>query len=199
VVARQEGKVIFCMAASFQAPGVGPDHQVHVPPDVPHPDELPRTTLGRLFSMESRLPPQPFATTRWPTRFWARCSVPLPEDPLVHACVLTYLSDVSTGLSALRDESAVPGPSLDHAVWFHRPVELDCWVLMDLQPRTTAGGRGFYAGSICSQDGTLAASFVQESLFRPARSPLGAPGPRSPDVDGRHGGAARVAEKGKCT
>jgi acyl-CoA thioesterase-2 len=60
-----------------------------------------------------------------------------------------------------------PVTSIDHAVWFHRRIALDDWVLMDLQPESTAGGRGMYTGRIFSRDGKLAAAIAQESLFRP--------------------------------
>jgi acyl-CoA thioesterase-2 len=79
--------------------------------------------------------------------------------------VLTYLSDRNSGLSVLPDDIAAPGPSLDHAVWFHRRARLDDWVLTDLRPGTVSGGRGWYTGSVTGVDGRLVASFAQESLF----------------------------------
>ncbi|WP_236830908.1 acyl-CoA thioesterase II [Blastococcus sp. KM273128] len=172
VVAIQGGEVVFSMSASFALPGAGPDQQVQEVPAVDHPDGLPVFELPRLFSVEGRRPPQPFPDAHWPTRFWARSTVPLPGDRLVHACVLTYLSDIGTGLSALPEDEAAPGPSLDHAVWFHRHAPLDDWVLMDMVPRTVSGGRGWYTGSITTPGGLLAASFTQETLFRPGRNPF---------------------------
>ncbi|MGY1722076.1 acyl-CoA thioesterase [Blastococcus sp. SYSU DS0533] len=172
VVAIQGGEVVFSMSASFSVPGPGPDHQVQEVPAVDLPAGLPGFELPRLFSVEGRRPPQPFPDAHWPTRFWARSAVPLPADRLVHACVLTYLSDIGTGLSALPEDEAAPGPSLDHAVWFHRHTPLDDWVLMDMVPRTVAGGRGWYTGSITTAGGALAASFTQETLFRPGRNPF---------------------------
>jgi len=172
VVAIQGGEVIFSMSASFTASGPGPDVTVDPAPDAEPPSGLPSHTLPRLFSFEGRRPSQPYADAHWPTRFWARSTEALPDDPLVHACVLTYLSDIGTGLSALPDDEAAPGPSLDHALWFHRPVRLDEWVLMDLVPRSVSAGRGWYTGTLHSVDGTLAASFVQETLFRPGPNPF---------------------------
>ena len=66
-----------------------------------------------------------------------------------------------------------PGSSLDHAVWFHRPARLDEWVLLDIVPHTTAGGRGWYTGTVSSPDGVLRASLTQESLFRQRRALAG--------------------------
>jgi acyl-CoA thioesterase-2 len=173
VVAVQGGEVIFNMSASFQAPGKGPDLQVQEPPDAEGPGDSQTLEMPRLFSMEGRRPTQPYGTSSWPTRFWARSTVPLPPaDPLLQACVLTYLSDIGTGLAALPDDAAAPGPSLDHAVWFHRPALLDDWVLIDMRPVTVSGGRGWYAGSVTTMDGSLASSFTQETLFRPGPNPL---------------------------
>jgi acyl-CoA thioesterase len=124
VVALQGGEVIFNMSVSFAAPGEGPDLEVDPVPDAEPPDGLPSHHLPRLFSFEGRRPSQPYPDAHWPTRFWARSTVPLPDDPLVHACALTYLSDIGTGLVALPADEASPGPSLDHALWFHRPARL---------------------------------------------------------------------------
>ncbi len=172
VVALQGGEVIFNMSASFAAPGAGPDLQVDPAPEIEPPDGLPGYGIPRLFSMEGRRPAQRYPDTRYPTRFWARATVPLPDDDLVHACVLAYLSDIGTGLAALPEDEASPGPSLDHALWVHRPVRMDDWVLSDMVPRTVAGGRGWYTGTIRGADGVLAASFVQETLFRPGPNPF---------------------------
>lgn len=169
VVAVQGGKVIFNMSASFQRPEDGADVQVDPMSDAGDPTELPEYRHARLFSMEARLCPQPYPDAGWPTRFWSRCTTALPDDPLAHAVVLTYLSDASTGLSALHDENFMSGSSLDHAVWFHRPIRLDDWVLVDLVPRTVASGRGWYAGTVTSRAGVLGASLTQEALFRPLR------------------------------
>jgi acyl-CoA thioesterase-2 len=176
VVAVQGGEVVLSMSASFQAPTPGPDLQVSAAPSAEAPEDCPPFTLPRLFTMESRRPAQPYAGTTWPTRFWSRATVPLPDDPLLHACVLTYLSDIGTGLSALPEDEAAPGPTLDHALWFHRPARLDEWVLVDLVPATVSAGRGWYTGSITTRDGVLAASLTQETLFRPGRNPF-RPGP----------------------
>jgi acyl-CoA thioesterase-2 len=84
--------------------------------------------------------------------------------------VLTYLSDISTGLSTLHDETWSSGASLDHAVWSHRPVRMDDWVLLDLVPQSVAGGRGWYTGTAHSRGGGLVASLTQETLFRARRT-----------------------------
>src|SRR5215203_1899485 len=130
VVALQGGEVLFNLSCSFVVPEEGPDHPVDPVPAAEPPDGLPELVLPRLYSMEARLPTQPVSVGQWPTRFWARAAVALPDDALTHACVLTYLSDISTGMSALPGADSRTGTSLDHAVWFHRPIRLDDWVLI---------------------------------------------------------------------
>ena len=166
VVARQGDAVIFTMSASFQVAESGPGAQVPLAPVTDRPEEAESYRIPRLFGMEGRHS-QPVVDRRaWPTRFWARSTSELGEDPLLHSCVLTYLSDLSTGLFSLNGPGGHASSSLDHVLWFHRPVRLDGWVLLDLLPQTTAHGRGFYTGSVWTPDGGLAASIAQETLFR---------------------------------
>ena len=91
----------------------------------------------------------------------------LPDDHLLHACVLAYLSDIGTGLAKLPPHDPPWwGPSLDHAVWFHHPGRMDEWVLVDLVPMAAAGGRGFYTGTVHDRDGRLLATIAQEHVMR---------------------------------
>ena len=169
VVALQGGEVIFNMSASFHTAESGQDEQVVRMPEVPAPQDCDPWTFPRLFSMAGRRPPQPYPDHRWPTRAWGRCTAGLGDDRLLHACVLTYLSDMLSGLTPLERGEGRSGSSLDHAVWFHRPARLDEWVLMDLVPHSVAAGRGWYTGSLFAPDGTLVASLTQETLFRRRR------------------------------
>jgi acyl-CoA thioesterase-2 len=169
VVALQGGEVLFNMACSFHMEQEGPEIQVQQAPAAGEPEQLPEVPLPRLLSIASRQPPQPFGDVPWPTLFWARLTTPAPDDPLVHACVLTYLSDISSGLAGLERARQSSGPSLDHAVWFHRHGRLDEWVLTHLVPSTVAGGRGWYTGAIYDRSGVLLASLAQEALFRTPR------------------------------
>jgi acyl-CoA thioesterase len=139
----------------------------HSAPAVTPPEELPDMTAQRpLMGVEMRIPEQARPDQQWPSRAWLRARDPLPDDTF-HACALTYVSDMFSGLSLVPD---VPRPgsltSIDHAVWFYRRVRIDEWILMDLQPESVAGGRGMYTGRIFGRDGRLAASIAQESLFR---------------------------------
>jgi acyl-CoA thioesterase II len=167
VIAVQDGTVIFNMVASFHAGEPGFDYQAHSAPAVTPPEELPGSIAGfPLIGVEARIPEQPRPDQPWPSRAWLRARDPLPDDTL-HACALTYVSDMFSGLAQVPGVTYTgPLTSIDHAVWFYRPVPLDDWVLMELQPESTAGGRGTYTGRIFGRDGRLAASIAQESLFR---------------------------------
>ena len=165
VVAIQEGEVILNMSASFAVPQAGADRDAAAPKLSP-PDLLPRWSLPRHPSFELRTAD---TRRRLPVRFWLRSLVELPADPLLHAAVLAYASDLSTGLVALEDDETEAGPSLDHAVWFHRPARMDEWTWHELEPHAVSGGRGWYTGAIFAADGSRVASFAQEQLFRTLR------------------------------
>jgi acyl-CoA thioesterase-2 len=167
VIAIQRGEVIFNMSASFHSPHDSPAAQAEAMPATQRPDELPPGQLHRLMSIEARIPVQPFSPRGpWLTRFWARSAVKLPDDPLIHDCALTYLSDIGTGILPSEDGSARPGPSLDHALWFHGGVDMNDWVLSEYHPQVSGHGRGWYTGSVFTEDGALVASIAQEQLFR---------------------------------
>lgn len=166
VTALQDGEVIFTMSTSFAMPRHDADHEVEPMPDIAPPESLPEWEFERMWSMQARVPPQRTPSTPWPSRFWARSAIQLPDSPLTHACVLTYLSDTSSGLVDVPGGAQWAGSTLDHTVWFHRPARLDEWVLVDLLPRTVAGGRGLYTGTVRGADGATVATLAQESLFR---------------------------------
>jgi acyl-CoA thioesterase II len=170
VVAVQDGDVIFSMSASFAAPAGPersmPDHEAEPVPELPPPDSLLPWTHPKHTSFEFRVADP---GRRLPGRFWVRCTIELPDDPLLHAAVLTYTSDISTALVDYETAGTNTGPSLDHAVWFHRPVRMDGWAWQELTARTMAGGRGWYTATIYSPDGIRMASVAQEQIFSSTR------------------------------
>ncbi len=108
------------------------------------------------------------ASTR---RVWMKVKRELPDDPLLHVCVLTFLSDMGAVMGArapLPEQplSRLMGASLDHAVWFHRPMRADDWFLYDLHAVSNAGARGLTRGTMHSIDGVLGVSVAQEALLR---------------------------------
>jgi len=167
VIAVQEGRVIFNMAASFHRVEDGPPYQAHAAPSVEAPEDLAdgeRRT--HLHGVQLRIPTQPQPGQQWPSRVWIRSRHKLDGD-IMHACALTYISDMFTGHSAVPG-MVIGGPltSIDHSLWLYRKVALDDWVLMDLQPEAASGGRATYTGRVFSRAGALCAGIAQETLFR---------------------------------
>ncbi len=172
VAARQDGEVIMSLLLSFHVDEEGHEFQPGgIVGSVPPPEEVPPGGPGSLHSAIFDLrvlgigaPTGVFF--RSPYRFWARARAELPPDRLLHACVLTYLSDIGTGLAKLDDDQPRSGPSLDHAVWFHRPARMDDWVIVDLVPGAAARGRAFYTGTVHDRHGALLATIAQEHVSR---------------------------------
>ncbi|HTJ37662.1 MAG TPA: acyl-CoA thioesterase II [Dactylosporangium sp.] len=190
-VAEQHGKVIFFMSASFHRPEEGLDHHEPAPLDVPPPDEVP-TMAERLAKYPERagirnsfpspidvryvgepgwVPPgdRPAEARQ---RVWMRLDGKLPDDPVLHTCVLTFASDLTLLDSVLSAHGAVWGPggfvgaSLDHAMWFHRPFRADEWFLYDCVSPSASGARGLATGRMFTVDGRHIATAVQEGLLR---------------------------------
>ncbi|MFI5054580.1 MAG: acyl-CoA thioesterase, partial [Acidimicrobiia bacterium] len=175
VVALQRGEAIFTASVSFHVDEEGGDFPgTPLVGGIPAPEDLVKWEYGIFADMfELRgLFPDNEGNTRWriPRQLWARTRDPLPDDRVLHTCALVYLSDISNGFAELQLPDLPPGgPSLDHSIYFHRPVLLDDWVFMELEPRSAAGARGVYQGSIHDRSGRLGATIFQETLLRPMR------------------------------
>jgi acyl-CoA thioesterase-2 len=173
VVAQQDGAVIFSMSASFSLPSEGPEGQLETMPEVTAPEVSDPYSMPPLLAFEGRMPDLPGRTDGqqlWPPRYWARSTVAIPIDPLLQACAVTYLSDMSSGMGNHSGDHLWPGASLDHALWFHEPVDLSSWVLTDLVLASADRGRAFYTGTMW-QDGRLVASLAQENLVMTGPNP----------------------------
>jgi acyl-CoA thioesterase-2 len=196
VVAIQHGQAIFNLSASFHVSEPGLDHQSPMP-EAPPPESLP-TFAERMAPVADQLGdwytrPRPIDTryTSEPWRspqagpgaphqqVWIRADGWLPDDPLLHACVVAYASDMTLLDSVLRPHWGTGElgtsldnlmlASLDHAMWFHRPFRADQWLLYDQESPSACGARGLARGDIFRADGALAISVVQEGLVRVLR------------------------------
>jgi acyl-CoA thioesterase II len=104
--------------------------------------------------------------------FWFRIDGPLPDDDALHRALLAYLSDMTLLNTALAlhgrtiFDSSMQVASLDHALWFHRPVRADDWLLYAQDSPSASGGRALTRGSLFTRDGRLVASSAQEGLIR---------------------------------
>lgn len=193
VVAIQHGRAIFNLQASFQRPEEDRfDHQQEMPSEVDDPESLPdfkermepwKEMLGEDYERDRpidvrnadwlpsdrkrQLPPA--------QRVWLRADGRLPDDPVLHACIVTYASDMT-----LLDTATLPFAmgamdenlfmaSLDHAMWFHRPFRADDWLLYVQDSPSASMGRGLARGLIYTRSGDLAVSVVQEGVLRVMR------------------------------
>lgn len=192
VIAIQHGRPIFTLAASFQAPEEGLEHQFHMP-DVPPPEdvppmrELPEDDFGHMpLSMQrwlDRFGPfefravrgvDPYARMPQPPykELWFKLHGELAPDPHLNRALLAYVSDfhlVGTatlphGISWIQGKLMIA--SLDHAMWFHREFDLDDWLLYSCDSPSTQGGRGLARGMIFDRRGRLVASTAQEGVIR---------------------------------
>jgi len=174
VVAYQAGGAILNLIASFHAPEAGTEvDAVVAPADVPAPDLLPDEPTQLLFDrrgVSARVDPEPYELA------WMRVREHLGPDPALHACAFAYLSDEFPLGTALRAHPAVPNwervftASLDHAIWFHRPVVADDWLLFELRGGGVADARGLGTARIFDTAGRHVASIAQEALARERRA-----------------------------
>jgi acyl-CoA thioesterase-2 len=194
VVAIQHGRAIFNLSASFHVDEEGLSHQFPMP-DVPPPEELDtlatrlepyRENLADWFSRphpidQRHIGDLPFMHGKGKEpvqRLWIRADGTLPDDPLLHACIAAYASDMSLFDTMLAphevrwDDPHFMGASLDHCMWFHRPFKADEWLLYDMDSPTASGARGLARGFMFTREGELVVSMVQEGLMRLA-APLG--------------------------
>ena len=193
VVAIQHGHAIFSLSASFQIDEPGLDHQIPMPANVPGPDtlmsdrdfrdkylaaapphiskffererpfEMKPVSLNHYFSKE-KLPPE--------QHVWFKATGDAPDDRTIQTAMLAYFSDMTLldatlfahGKSIFEPDLQVA--SLDHSMWFHRPVNLEDWLLYTQDSPSTSGGRGFARGAIYARSGELIASTAQEGLIR---------------------------------
>lgn len=195
VLAIQHGQAIFAMSVSFHGDEEGFVHQMPMPAVTP-PEDLPseQDIKSRVLPMmpdpvrtyyerERPIELRPVEFGRYlgqrqaEGRFhvWFRITDTLPDDPVLHRCLLAYASDLTLLDAALIPhgrtvfEKEIMAASLDHALWFHRPFRADEWLLYAQDSPNASGGRGFSRGSVFTRDGRLVASVAQEGLLRPRR------------------------------
>ena len=190
-VAVQHGQPVFEMIASFHEAEPGREFHQPMPTDVPGPEDV--SDFTSLMASHDTPPfdtywtnlPRPFdlryVNAPWavagPTaahgiRVWLRTFGSLPDDPHLHACVLAYAADESISDNALVPhgvtwtDDGLDVFSLDHSMWFHRPLRVDEWLLVSQEPVATGHARGLAIGKVWDRNGRLVASMAQEALMR---------------------------------
>ena len=179
MVARQSGGAILTVSCSFQIDETDTEQERQTVrmPLAPNPDDMIRRSDDWPWIMERRFMIGKPGVGR--SMGWVRLTDKLDDDPLKHLCGLAFTSDtVQFGAARSAHPLNVPleehntafmGASLDHAMWFHRPVRADEWHLYEWECRTMRGGRGATFGNLFAADGTHVASVAQEVLLRERR------------------------------
>ncbi|HEY0938234.1 MAG TPA: acyl-CoA thioesterase II [Trebonia sp.] len=199
VTAIQHGKAIFALSASFHHPEPGLEHAAPMPAVRPAGELRPDTE--RLVEATGRPLPEPFRDSPIELRsvgplfaelarnpslrdagdlsnhVWVRVTERLPDDPLLHVCLMTYISDLTLLEVVLLahgrswSDGTVSAASLDHAMWFHRPFRADQWLLYAQDSPVAAGARGLVHGQLFTAEGELVVSVMQEGLIRISDQP----------------------------
>lgn len=191
VVARQHGAAIFSCQLSYQIPEAGFEHQEPMPA-TPPPDDLPSdeerwAAMPRDADLPERewpidyrqtapvdvLAPQPLPPV---TSIWIRAAGPLPDSPALHQQLFAFASDVHILATSLRPHGIslqfnreLQAATIDHAVWFHRPLRMDRWLLYHIHSPSASNARGLSIGHVYEPNGTLVATVAQEGLIRMRR------------------------------
>jgi acyl-CoA thioesterase II len=179
VVVIQHGQAIFNMDVSFQHAEPGLEHQMDMPDLTPPPQrKIPKALTEPPFIAWRHEHKMLKENDPHPPRqhIWFRASGTLPDDPVLHTCMLVYESDnalLSTGRLPHRGSfvrSRMQMASLDHAMWLHQPAltawRADQWLLYVLDSPSASASRGYNRGLIFTEGGTLVASVMQEGLMR---------------------------------
>lgn len=193
VLAKQHGKGIFALSASFQVDEGGLDHQIAMPEGILPPDQLlgdrdikeqyldmAPANVRKYWEQERPIEIKPVSLAHYFSRekldpvqyVWVRAAGVVPDDRGLQAAILAYLSDMTLLDTSLHPHGRsifdrdLQVASLDHAMWFHRPFRLDDWLLYAQDTPSASGARGFNRGSLYTRDGILVASVTQEGLIR---------------------------------
>ena len=185
VVARQAVGAILNLEASFQRREASADVEtVSAPPDLPTPEQLEQSSWSpvfeRAFIPEDRIGSGSGRDGRGRATAWLRVIGSIGDRSVDHAAGLAYLSDdlptdAVVRAHPVRNESdevlhqALFTASLDHTIWFHRPLRADEWHVHDFSCHTFVGGRGLSLGHVFALDGSHVATVVQEVLLRDTR------------------------------
>jgi acyl-CoA thioesterase-2 len=172
LVATQSGAEVLAMLASFTADTDGYEYEMPdgtpptPPPAAPAPDSGPGPWASEWLGPTELRPDGTRASTH---RMWCTIPTRLPDDPALHAALLTFATDwTGIGGRPLQLDGDTEGMvSLDHAVWYHRPARADGWLYYDVHSLVNTGGRGVLRGTMRDERGRLVASVAQEMMLRP--------------------------------
>jgi acyl-CoA thioesterase-2 len=176
VVVSQGEKTVSVATVSLHTPEPGPA-RFDQAPDAGRPEDAPVVDLG-MVPWETRVVDGVDLATpeAGPAsyRFWMR-TPQLPDVPALHQALLAHATDLTLigtalrpveGLSQADAQVKYASAVTSHSMWFHAPLRVDDWLLVDQHSPVLAGSRAFGRGDVWTQDGQLVASFAQESMIR---------------------------------
>lgn len=195
VTAKQNGTVIFILAASFHKKEEGHEHQIEMLQNIKPPEQLASwddmlEQFGALLPKKLKLfleiprpiifkpmeSPNPFdqkdlspSTAVWFKLKGDTSSLNLSTKQQI----LTYISDYNILGVALNVHASKAHwgntlmASLDHSMWYFRDFDINDWMLYAIETPSTSNSRGFARGNIFTRKGKLVASVAQEGLMRP--------------------------------
>ncbi|GJN26768.1 hypothetical protein PR202_gb14726 [Eleusine coracana subsp. coracana] len=187
VEAKQKGQVVFTLIASFQKEEVGFEHQASSMPELLNLEEIQERRLtDPRFPMQYRNSAAKKKFEPWPIEirfcedsasqnkpslnYWFKARGKISDDQALHRCVVAYASDLlfsGVSLNPHREKGLKTySLSLDHSIWFHKPVKADDWLLYSIESPSAHGGRGFVTGRMFNRQGELIMSLTQEALIR---------------------------------
>ena len=192
VIAYQDDKAMFILAASYQIREKGLEHQIESKNIIPPESLQSFSTFFEDFAERFNFKPKGLFSADSPIDFkmvedidpinpgkrppyrhvWFKANKELPDDPTLHRQILAYASDFNLLISALlpHNISFFTTPmkiaSIDHAMWFHRDFRMDDWLLYAIESPSASNARGFSQAKIFNKEGSLIASVCQEGLIR---------------------------------
>ena len=184
VTARQDGQILLDAMSSFKIADAGSDQVGYQPPfpKVPIPESLPR--VAPHFAESEEIAPGQWASLRWfqrrvvdseqsppaRSRIWWRPDGDVPDDPILTATLVAYLSAVTLTEPAYAARGSVgPSAQRDHSVWFHTPAVLSDWLLYEQSSPSSTNSIALASGTMFNRSGDLVCTVRQEMYFRPPR------------------------------
>ena len=186
----QNGELLTTAIISYMNGGSGLEHGIE-PPVLPDPESVPSVDdLLRGFEdvvphFVSALRPIDWRYTNDPSwvmrdkgerldynRVWMKAGGAMPDDPVLNAAALVYSSDTTVLDSIITTHGLSWGfdrifaVTMNHSVWFHRPVRFDEWVLYSTSSPVAADSRGLGTGYFFDRSGQLLATVVQEGIVK---------------------------------
>lgn len=180
----QQGRTIMLATLSFQDTAAGYEHQAAMPA-VPTPEVLLENPHSEFSFADAQEEPFPFKMLTCPvadeapkatSAIWAQPRARAPANVILHQQLLAFLSDATILQSAMLphdlqwDEPGLVIATMNHAIWFHRPLDMNNWLMMYSESPSTSAGRALSTANLFSQSGELAATVAQEGILRTRRA-----------------------------